>query len=260
MRQYLQQNARFTPVHYRDIARELGRSEASVIASLSIEGRQAAESGRPPYFIRTGPGLYRYNDLCEGAADEESIDQVMRTRAQEFNRATRNEMNRMISLLDLDAFESLTKIILVNIRAYSDEQSPDESKRLVVRQRHGDTVEMTTAWRDDGGCSPVVIYAKKCSLDEPIGPDTIRELRGTLPRYGANQGVLITNGIVTDEGRREAVGYSEDGLKLSIPPVHIMDKEIILNVLFESRTGIRTRNVELFLLDKDFFQQLRNYH
>jgi hypothetical protein len=66
----------------------------------------------------------------------------------------------------------------------------------------------------------------------------------------------MSNGIVTPEAMYEAVGYSKSGLKLSIPPVHIMDKEIILNVLFESRTGIRSRGVEVFLVDKEFFDRL----
>jgi hypothetical protein len=203
-----------------------------------------------------GPGLYRYNDLCEGAVDEESIDDVMRVRAHEFNQAARRELTQVISTLDMAAFEQLAKILLINIRAYTDENDPDEKRRLVVRERRNGVVEMTTAWRDDGGCSPVVVFAKKCRLDEEIGAETVRELRGCLPRYGANQGVLMSNGIVTPEAMYEAVGYSKSGLKLSIPPVHIMDKEIILNVLFESRTGIRSRGVEVFLVDKEFFDRL----
>jgi len=256
VKQWLSRNARAKPVHYTDIAEALGRDASSVQASLSIEGAQAEANGRPAYFVRIAPGLYRYNDLCEGAVDEAAIDEALRSRARQFNNSTRAEMIRLIARLDVNAFEKLAKIVLINCRAYSDENDPDEKQRLVVRDRRNSTIEMTTAWRDDGGCSPVVVYAKKCSLDEEIGVETIRELRGSLPRYGANQGVLISNGIVTEEAKYEAVGFSKSGLKVTIPPIHLMDKEIMLDILFESRTGIRSRSVDVFLIDKEFFGDL----
>ncbi len=64
-------------------------------ASLSIERKQALEDNRPPYFVRVAPGLYRYNDVCEGALDEDLIVEV-RNRAEEFNAATRREMRYAI--------------------------------------------------------------------------------------------------------------------------------------------------------------------
>jgi hypothetical protein len=87
-------------VHYRKIAEALGRDAASVSASLSIERKQAEEDNRPPYFVRMGPGLYQYNDLCEGAVDEELIREV-RSRAEEFNLVTRREMRQRIAKLDI---------------------------------------------------------------------------------------------------------------------------------------------------------------
>ncbi len=248
IKQWLAEHARETPVHYRDIARALDRDPASVSASLSIEQKQAKINDRPPYFVRVGPGLYRYNDLCEGAVDEESIKEV-RERANEFNRVTRLMLNQVIADLDLNAFENLVKVILLNTRARVED--------LVIDRRYNNTIIMVTSWRDDGGHSPVVVYAKKCELDEPIDVDTILEIRGIMPRIGANQGVLISNGFVTEDAKREALGFAPDGVtKISIPPVHIMDRDIILNILFESRTGIRTRKVEVFLIDHDFFDSL----
>ena len=85
----------------------------------------------------------------------------------------------------------------------------------------------------------------------------IRELRGCLPTYQSNQGVLISNGVVTEEGKKAALGYVTKGMKASVPPVHIMDMEIILNILLESRTGVRIKNVEVLVLDTEFFKRLR---
>jgi len=246
LKEWLAQHARAEPVHYKEIAEALERDPASVSASLSIEGKQALVDNRPAYFQRVGPGLYQYNDLCEGAVDEELITEV-RARADEFYRATRREMRHEIARLDLDNFNALAKIVLLNVRACVEDAEEVDT--------YNETVVLLTSWRDDGGSSPVVVYAKKCGYDEKIGADLIREIRGSLPTHQANQGVLITNGIVTNEGKQEALGYASKDVKYgSVPPVHIMDIEIVLNVLLESKTGVRARNVEVLLLDHDFFK------
>lgn len=249
LREWLAEHARQEPVHYKKIAEALDRDPASVSASLSIEGKQAHLDKRPAYFLRTGPGLYQYNEVCEGVVDEELVSEVQ-ARADDFNSATRREMRHEIAKLDLDQFHELAKIVLLNIRARIEETRD-------VDQYNGTKV-MVTSWLDDGGRSPVVVYAKKCDFDERIGPDVIRELRGCLPSYQSNQGVLISNGIVTDEGKKAALGFVTKGMKASVPPVHIMDIEIVLNILLESRTGVRTRNVEVLVLDTEFFRRLRH--
>ena len=243
LREWLMENARDVPVHYREIAEALDRDPASVSASLSIEKAQAQVDGRPAYFQRVAPGLYRFNDLCEGAITEQQIDDDLKEKARASKLATRNEMNQAISYLDLFGFRELAEVIMVNVRVNRDD--------IRERERYNNTIVFTGNWLDDGGRAPVVFYAKKCHLDEPIGKETILEIRGALPTYGANQGVLISNGICTLDARDVAVQPN-----LSVPPVHIMDKDIILNVLFESRTGVKSSKVEIFLLDTDFFKHL----
>ncbi|MFO7837525.1 MAG: restriction endonuclease [Candidatus Thorarchaeota archaeon] len=250
LKEWLAKNARDDPIHYRDIAEEMGRDPRSVSASLSIEKRNAQEENRPAYFVRVAPGLYRYNDLCEGAIDEELISEVS-SRAEDFNKATRAKIRKRIAELSFEGFVELAKIVMVNIRArveHDEELSPVE--------RYDNTVVFLNSWRDDSGESTVVFHVKKCNLNEEIGPDTIQKIRGMLPKYKANQGVLITNGVVNEEGRDEALGYEPGGCKISVPPVHLMDIEIILNVLIESRTGVKSRKVEVLLLDENFFDTL----
>ena len=50
LREWLAENARAEPVHYKKIAKALARDPASVSASLSIEGKQAQVAKRPAYF------------------------------------------------------------------------------------------------------------------------------------------------------------------------------------------------------------------
>ncbi|TFG14108.1 hypothetical protein EU537_04100 [Candidatus Thorarchaeota archaeon] len=249
LRKWLSEHAKEEPVHYRNIADALDRTPESVSASLSIEKKQAEQDERPPYFVRVAPGLYRYNEVCEGAIDEDKISEV-RERAKQFNLRAREQLSYAIAELDLDAFENLTKVLLTNIRAHTEPKS-DGGYLEVHERRNGSTVIMTSAWWDDGGKAPVVYYAKKCDLDEEIGKETILEIRGDLPTYGANQGVLLSNGICNDEARRVAVQENR-----SVPPIHIMDKDIILSILFESRTGIREVPVNVYLIDREFFDNI----
>jgi len=247
LKQWLAENARVRPVHYKQIAQALRRDPASVSASLSIEWKQAQADKRPPYFLRVGAGLYRFNDICEGAMDEDLIAEV-RDRADEFNAVTRSEMREAIAALDIQGFEKLAKIVLTNIRALVEE--------MEVIGRYDNTVMMRISWRDDGGRSPVLVYAIKCDLDDEIARSTILEIRGALPIHEANQGVLITNGRVGEEAKKVALGYANEEKKVAVPPIHLMDIDIILNVLLESRTGVRTKQVEVMLLDTDFFKNL----
>ncbi|MGY5880265.1 MAG: restriction endonuclease [Candidatus Thorarchaeota archaeon] len=245
IRRWLAEHARAQPVHYTKIAEDLERNPASVSASLSIEGKQALEDNRPAYYVRSGPGLYQYNELCEGVVDEELITGVRET-AELFNKVTRKEMRQEIAKLDLQGFEELSKYILLNARVRVEEAE-------IVR-RNRNTVVLLASWRDDSGKSRVMIHLKKCDLDESIDVDVIEGIRGSLQTKQANQGVLVSNGIVNEAAKNTALGL-EAGSKAVVQPVHLMDIEIILNVLLESRTGVRSKNVEVLLLDYDFFDQ-----
>jgi hypothetical protein len=61
---------------------------------------------------------------------------------------------------------------------------------------------------------------------------------------------------MTPEAKSEALGYAGGEVKVSVPPVHLMDIDICLNVLLESRTGVRTRSVEVLILDDEFGERL----
>jgi len=247
LKEWLSEHARSEPMHYKKIAKALERDPASVAASFSIERKQARDEKRPAYFVKDGPGLYRYNDLCEGYIDAESIKEIS-DRVDDFNKATRKDIQYELARLDLQEFEELVKIILRNIRTRDQDTS--------VIKRTSNSIIFVTSWLNDSGQSRVVVYAKKCPLDEHVHEDVISEIRGALPINEANQGILITNGVVTDNAKREALGFRTDESKVFVPPVHLMDIDILLNILFQYRIGIISKNVELLLLDHEFFNQL----
>ena len=155
-------------------------------------------------------------------------------------------MRLEIAKMNLQVFEELSKYILLNARVRVEEAE-------IVR-RNQNTVVLLASWRDDSGKSRVMIHIRKCDLDELIDVDVIEGIRGFLQTKQANQGVLVSNGIVTEAAKNSALGL-EAGSKAVVQPVHLMDIEIILNVMLESRTGVRSKNVEVLLLDYDFFDQ-----
>ena len=249
LKEWLSENARSEPVHYKRIAKSLQRDPASVSASLSIERKQAREEKRPAYFVKAGPGLYQYNELCDGLVDEESIKEIC-IRVDDFNKATRREMGNEIAHLDMSDFEGLVTILLQEIRMRTSE--------IEVIKRTSNSLLLVTSWRNDSSESRIVIYARKCSLDEPVNADIVSEVRGSLHINGANQGILITNGVATDDAKRESLGLRTDESKAFVSPVHLIDIEMILNILFESRIGFQSRAIELLLLDHDFFHNLKS--
>jgi hypothetical protein len=64
--------------------------------------------------------------------------------------------------------------------------------------------------------------------------------------------VLISNGICSEAAVETAVDKSA-----TVSPVHIMDKEIILNILFEGTKAVKSRKVEIYLKNDDFFEEIR---
>ncbi len=247
LKEWLSEHARSVPIHYKQIAAALQREPSSVSASFSIERKQAYEENRPAYFVRAGQGFYKYNDLCDGVVDEELIKEIQ-SRAHDFNKATRTELRHEIAQLDLRSFEELVKSILYYVRI--------NVKDAELARRTSNNIMFVTSWLDDSGGSRVLVYAKKSDFDDPVGADVISEIRGSMLINEANHGLLITNGIATDEAKREALGFKSGETKVFVPPVHLMDIEIVLNILLESKIGIRTKNIEILLTNHDFFRKL----
>jgi len=247
LKEWLFENARSEPVHYRQIAKSLHREPSSVSASFSIERKQAHEENRPAYFVKAGPGYYKYNDLCDGIVDDELIKEI-KNRADDFNNATRTELRHEIAQLDMRSYEELLKLILNDVRINVKEEE-------IVR-RTSNSIISVARWLDDSGGSLVLIYGKKTDFDDWVDADVISEIRGSMLLNDANHGLLITNGLVTDEAKREALGYQSDETKVFVPPVHLMDIEIVLNILLENKTGVRTEVIEILLTDHEFFKKL----
>ena len=90
---------------------------------------------------------------------------------------------------------------------------------------------------------PVVFQCKRWQTS--VGPSTVRELRGAMAGR-ADRGLLITTGSFTREAKREA---TRDG----VPPIDLIDAELLADKLKELKLGIVTAMVESVTVEREFF-------
>jgi restriction system protein len=78
-----------------------------------------------------------------------------------------------------------------------------------------------------------------------ISPSQIRDFRGAM-QGRADKGIFITTGNFTRDARKEA---TRDGA----PPIDLIDGELLCEKLREFALGVKTKVVEEYEIDKEFF-------
>lgn len=80
-----------------------------------------------------------------------------------------------------------------------------------------------------------------------ISRPTLDQLRGALPYHEAIRGTLITLGGFSK-------GCTEAAIYPGAAPITLIDGDILLNLLIEHGIGVKKREVELYDLDEQFFE------
>lgn len=96
----------------------------------------------------------------------------------------------------------------------------------------------------------LVLQAKQ--YRRPVSRRFIDELRGTVLRLGARQGLLITTSTFSSVARKAA--------ETSVAPVQLLDGETLVRLMMEYRIGVVVRpspNGQNVCLDKAYFSRLR---
>lgn len=136
---------------------------------------------------------------------------------------------------------------------------PDAFERLaqrLLREAGFRNVEVSGR-SGDGGIDGVGVYRVslvsfpvyfQCKRTKgSVGASTVRDFRGAMAGRG-EKGLLITTGSFTREGREEA---TRDGA----PPVELINGDDLCELLREHGLGVRTRTVEVYEVDPEFFDQ-----
>lgn len=141
------------------------------------------------------------------------------------------------------------------------ELEPDAFERLCQRvlRESGFVQVQVTERSGDGGIDghgmvkmagllnfPVVFQCKR--YEGSVGPDVIRELRGSMDGR-ADRGLVITTGRFTKGAREEA---TRDGAT----PVDLIDGDDFVEKLRDLELGVDTETVEVHRIDEDWFEEI----
>ena len=93
---------------------------------------------------------------------------------------------------------------------------------------------------------PVLFQCKR--YKGSVGPNVVREFRGAMTGR-AEKGVIMTTGTFTREAQLEAI---RDGA----PPIDLIDGELLIDRLKETKLGVNTHMVEEVEIDHSFFESV----
>ena len=93
---------------------------------------------------------------------------------------------------------------------------------------------------------PVLFQCKR--YKGSVGPNVVREFRGAMTGR-AEKGVIMTTGTFTREAQLEAI---RDGA----PPIDLIDGELLIDRLKETKLGVNTHMVEEVEIDHAFFESV----
>jgi restriction system protein len=138
---------------------------------------------------------------------------------------------------------------------------PDRFERLCQRvlRESGFTQVEVTGRTGDGGIDgvgvvrlgglltfPVVFQCKRYQTS--VGPSVVRDFRGAMAGR-ADRGLIMTTASFTRDARKEA---SRDG----VPPIDLVDGEMLLEKLKELRLGVIVRMVEEVSITGEWFTSI----
>lgn len=161
------------------------------------------------------------------------------TLAKELNTAVRQELLEQLLALDPFAFEHLVKRLL--------EEMGYEQVEVTTRSGDGG---VDVIGEIELGITLVreVVQAKRHK--RPIQRKDLDALRGSLPRFNAVRGTIITTS-------KFAKGTREAALEKKSAPISLIDGQKLIELLIEHKLGVRTtRSIELLAVDPSLFSEL----
>jgi restriction system protein len=156
------------------------------------------------------------------------------------NEQVRQALRDRLLALDFHAFEQFIGH-LIAVMGYVD---------VRVTERTSDGGLDIEAYTQTGITKALIISQVK-KYTSPVHRRFVDELRGTMLRVGAQQGLLITTATFS-EGAKQAAESNH------IAPVTLIDGEQLLDLLFVHQVGVSKEALELWTFDTAFFDRLNS--
>lgn len=154
------------------------------------------------------------------------------------NEKVRQLLHNRLLALDFHAFEQFVGHLLA-VMGYAE---------VRVTERTSDGGLDIEAYTQTGITKALVISQVK-KYTSPVHRRFVDELRGTMLRVGAQQGLLITTSTFSEGARQAAEGNH-------IAPVTLIDGEQLLELLFDHQVGVSKETLQLWTFDAAFFDHL----
>lgn len=178
--------------------------------------------------------LHRFGSGGDVPANDRELHQLLAL-SKSHRTSIRESVRRMFATMDPIAFEHLVRRLLEamdyqNVRVT--DAANDKGVDVVADIELG-----ITSVRE-------VVQAKRHA--QPIQRKELDALRGSLHRFKAVRGTLITTGTFS-RGTRDAA------FETGAAPITLIDGEKLVDLLIEYEVGVRKKTIELIELDRDAF-------
>jgi restriction endonuclease Mrr len=236
--------SRTRPMNPTDMAAELGMKTPGgnmlVEALIVADGLELNRRGLRPRFIRHRNGFA----LAEREVGGEIIAlerQVAEARERLIHIAERQILRKIRTV----SMTNLVQVMVVHLQRLGfGDMSP-------VRLGRKDEFHLSMQDRRRGGRFRTAVVLKSDPPEQQLDARSVMDLRGALHHYDSMSGMIITTGSVSEAARKE-------GRVPNLPPVAIMDGEMLAHDLARLGIGVRERLVSLPAFDDKFFSSLDN--
>ena len=194
--------------------------------------------------------LNRRRQSVEGSSSQEQVeipddrtpDEVLRAAANELDQALRKELLDRILTASPAFFEQLV-VSLVIAMGYGG--SLKEAGRKLGRSGDGGVDGVID--QDALGLDQVYVQAKRYAPNNPVGSGAIRDFFGSLDRFKAAKGLIITTSSFT----RDAIETAERLSKRIV----LIDGDQLAGLMIRYNVGCRVdETIYLKKIDEDFFE------
>ncbi len=181
--------------------------------------------------------LEQYRGLLHKNGDVEQVTSLER-QAMDLRETARQQLGEYLAKMKPYTFEKLIKFLLEEM-GYTDvtvtSQVNDKGVDVIAN------IEL--------GISSVreVVQVKRHKGN--IGRGVLDQLRGSLHRFNAVRGTIITTGGF-------ALGTKKAAFEPGAAPITLIDGDKLLDLLFEYKIGVKTKEVKYYIFDQAVFEQL----
>lgn len=180
-------------------------------------------------------GKVYLNEFEDLLTDDITEEQNIHRKIEEYNNVQKNKLYDYLKELSPIKFEYLAKDLLTGM-GYEDVQvtSPTNDKGVDVTAKI------------QNGITTVIEVVQVKRFQSNIGRQVLDQLRGSLHRFDALQGTIITLSDFT-------IGTKSAALERGAPPITLINGEKLLELLIENEIVVKKKNVTYIKIDDDYF-------